>query len=77
LTFLPEIVELGKPDVLTRLQLDQLFSPKPIVIRDLRYIRYTEYPTQVLKTEPPPIDVEPLGLPGQKKAIPLAQVILR
>jgi hypothetical protein len=71
------IVELGKPDVLTRLQLDQLFSPKPSVIRDFRYIRYTEYPTQVLKTEPPPIDVEPLGLAGQKNAIPLAQVILR
>ena len=71
------IVELGKPDVLVRLQLDQLYSPKPIVIRDYRYIRYTEYPTLVLKTEPPPIDVEPLGLRGQKKAIPLSQVLLR
>jgi hypothetical protein len=45
-------------------------------MRDYRYIRDTEYPTLVLKTEPPPIQVEPLGVPGQKKTVPLLQVLL-
>ena len=71
-----KIVEPGKAPVMTRIPLDQLHSPKPCVVRDHRYIRYTEYATQVLKTEPPPIEVEPLGLPGQKKTTPLSQVSL-
>src|SRR5262245_52204882 len=49
------IIELGKPDVLVRLLLDQLFSPKPFVIRDFRYIRFTEYPTLVLKRNRRPL----------------------
>jgi hypothetical protein len=71
------IVEDGKPDVLTRIPLDQLYSPKHEILRDNRYIRYTEYPTLVLQSEPPPITVEPLGLPGQPSTVPIAQVILK
>jgi hypothetical protein len=71
------IQEPGTPPVQTRIPLDQLHSPKQIVVRDFRFVRFTEYPTMVLKTEPPPIHVQPLGLPGQSQAIPLAQVVLR
>jgi hypothetical protein len=62
---LAEIHEPGKLDVLLRIPLAELYSRKAAVWRNYRYIRYTEYPTLVLKTEPPPIIVEPLGLPGQ------------
>ena len=51
------IIENGKPDVFARLALHQLHSPKREILRDARYIRNTEYPTQMLGTEPPPIDV--------------------
>lgn len=71
------IVILGQPDVFVRIRLDQLYSPKPYVLRDFRYIRDTEYKTLVLGTEPPPIDVEPLGQPMQTRSIPLSQVQLR
>jgi hypothetical protein len=71
------IIEAGKPDVLVRIALDQLYSPKRVILRDVRYIRHTEYPTVVLKTEPPPIDVEPLGAPQQSSAVPLSQVLLK
>jgi hypothetical protein len=71
------IFEPGQVPVAARLSLDQLHSPKPFILRDYRYVRYTEYPTLVLKTEPPPIEVEPLGLPGQARTIPLSQVVLR
>jgi hypothetical protein len=71
------IVEEGKADILTRIPLDQLHSPKHEVLRDYRYIRNTEYPTVVLKTEPPPILVEPLGAHGQGPCIPLSQVVLK
>ncbi len=71
------IVEEGKPDVRTRLSLDQLHSPKQTVLRDYRYIRHTEYPTLVLRTEPPPIVVELLGLPNQTATVPIAQVTLQ
>jgi hypothetical protein len=75
---IPAIVyEPGKPPVRTRIPLDELFSPKAVIQRDYRYIRYTEYPTLVLRTEPPAIEVEPLGLPNQSQAIPLAQVQLQ
>lgn len=72
------IQEPGKPDVLTRVRLDELYSNKADIMRDYRYIRDTEYPTLVLKTEPPPIEIEPLGLPGQQNnPTPLFQVVLR
>ena len=71
------IYEPGRPPVQTRLRLDQLYSPKATVARDFRYLRGCDYPTRVLKTEPPPIEVEPLGLPGQTGSVPLAQVALQ
>ena len=69
-------VEAGKPDVYFRVALNQLHSPKPQIARDYRYIRNTEYPTHVLRTQPPPIEIELLGLPGQFVPVPLAQVVL-
>src|SRR5262249_37003208 len=71
------IVEESKPDVYTHLSLDQLHSPKPAILRYYRYVRYAAYPIRVLQKQPDPIDVEPLGMPGQGKAIPLAQVTLQ
>jgi hypothetical protein len=74
---LPAILkEPGKADVFVRVPLSQLHSPKNGILRNHRYIRYTEYPTLVLGTEPPPIEIERLGSPGQKASVPLAQVIL-
>src|SRR5437868_11711738 len=72
-----QVVTAGKPDQFTRLDLDQLHSPKRFVLRNARYIRDTEYRTTVLKTEPPPIEVAPLGEPGQSSSVPLLQVVLR
>jgi hypothetical protein len=71
------IVEAGRPDVLARVRLDQLHSPKVAIDRDHRYLRNCEYPTRVLGTQPPPIEVEQLGLPHQGPSVPLSQVILR
>jgi hypothetical protein len=71
------VVEEGKPDILTRLQLNQLHSPKHEVLRDYRYIRNTEYPTRVLRTEPLPIIVEPLRLPRRGSSIPISRVALQ
>ena len=70
------IYEPGKTPSAARVPLTQLHSPKAIISRDYRYIRFTEYPTQTLKTEPPPVILEPLGLAGQKKTTPLSQVAL-
>jgi hypothetical protein len=53
--------------VTTTLQLDQLFSPKTSVPQDSRF----------LSIQPPiytPIEVQPLGLPGQVPSIPIFQV---
>ena|SRR5437899_5029426 len=68
--------EQGKPDVLLRVPLDQLHSPKNCIPRDHRYIRFTEYPTLVLQSQPPPIEIELLGAPGQTASVPLRQVVL-
>jgi hypothetical protein len=67
----------GQSDVWTRVDLDQLHSPKRFILRDFRYIRDTEYRTAVLKTQPPAILLEPLGSPGQTGSVPLSQVIVR
>ncbi len=72
-----KIVILGRADVFTRLDLDQLHSPKPAILRDYRYIRDIEYRTVVLRTEPPAIEVEPLGTPGQSGSVPLHQVVIQ
>lgn len=66
----------GQPRVLTRVRLDQLHSPKTQVDRDFWYITRTEYQTCVLRTTPPPIEVQPLGAKGQTGSIPLSQVTL-
>jgi hypothetical protein len=67
----------GQPAVVTRVALADLLSSKDMVFRDWRYMTRTEYPTAVLGTEPPPIEVQPLGVPGQsRKLTPLAQVRL-
>lgn len=66
----------GQTTLLTRVPLDQLFSPKASIQRDFRYIRYSEYPTHVLKTEQPPVQLQPLGLSSQPSSVPLAQVTL-
>ena len=71
------IFDPGKSPVSKRIMLGELHSPKSFIPRDIRYIRNVEYPTQVLKTEPPPIFVEPLGLPGQGRTTPLLQVVLQ
>jgi hypothetical protein len=70
------IYEPGQPPRTQRIPLTDLHSPKLSIPRDSRYIRFCEYPTKVLKTEPPPIEVEPLSLPRQKKSVPLQQVTL-
>jgi hypothetical protein len=69
--------EPGQPPYVTRIPLSQLHSPKPFILRDHRYISDTEYPTLVLKTEPPPIAVQPLGLPRQGRTTPLLLVSLQ
>ncbi len=71
------IIEVdGRPDVAARLKLDQLHSPKHEIERDHRYIKWTEYPTCVLKRDPPAISVALLNSPGQTESIPLASVRL-
>jgi hypothetical protein len=69
------IVEPGKPDILTRIPLDQLHSPRPSVARDGRYLsieRDTKARAIVI-----PIEVQPLGLPGQLPTVKLANVQLQ
>jgi hypothetical protein len=60
----------GAPMTLkTTLRLDQLFSPKTSVPLDARFLRI----------QPPihtPIQVQPLGLPGQVSTVPLNQVTI-
>lgn len=66
----------GKPPVTTRLGLDQLLTSKPVIARDARYINNTETPTRAGR-QPPPIEVEPFGAPGQPRGlIPLLNVKL-
>jgi hypothetical protein len=59
----------GKSRLLRRLALKQLFSPKAQVELDARFYR-------VLLPIKTPIDVEPLGEPGQLPVVPLAKVEL-
>jgi hypothetical protein len=69
-----KIVEPGKPDLLMRLSLDQLRSPKKAILRDGRYLR-VETATRA-KAIVTPIEVQPLGLPGQLSTVKLAKVQL-
>jgi RHS repeat-associated protein len=61
------IVQEGQADIQTTLNLNQLYSPKFEVAADSR----------LLNIQPPirvPIEVQPLGIPGQPASIPLNQV---
>jgi hypothetical protein len=69
------IVEPGKPDVFMRIDLDQLYSPKSMIIRNGRYLRIEI--AMKAGAVLPLIEVQPLGIRGQSKAIPLAQVRLQ
>jgi hypothetical protein len=74
---IPAIIDPGgQPGIRTRVRLDQLHSPKTSIPRDHRYIVDVESKTAVLRTEPPAIELEPLGAPGQTASVPLAQVVL-
>lgn len=69
------IVEPGKADVLVRIALEQLHSPKAIILRDLRYIQ-VEVATRAGKRITP-IEVQPLGLLGQLPTVKLSLVQFR
>jgi hypothetical protein len=59
----------GQAPVTTTVPLNQLFSPKPEITLDTRF----------LNIQPPiqtPIQLQPLGLPGQLPTVPLNQVRL-
>jgi hypothetical protein len=56
-----EVIVAGKPPIRCRVSFDDLYSPKPSVLRDHRYIVDTEYRTVVLGTEPPEIEISPLN----------------
>lgn len=72
------IERLGQPDEEVRLALSLLHSPKPHIDRDYRYIRYTEYPTQILGTEPPAVAVVPILNPTELSFLtPASAVLLR
>jgi len=61
------IVQEGQADIQTTLNLNQLYSPKFEVPADSRLLNI-QPPIQV------PIEVQPLGIPGQPASIPLNQV---
>ena len=70
LTEIPAIIyRSGRTPVNSRLNLSQLYSPKAEIALDQRFIGIV----------PPihtPIEVEPLGLPGQLPSVPVSQVRL-
>src|SRR4051794_10912017 len=73
------LVVQGQPDVLMYVSLDQLHSPKASINR--RVTSRRNYPaleaalaTPAGRAAVPPIEVQPLGVPGQTGSVPLAQV---
>jgi hypothetical protein len=70
-----KIVEPGKADILTRINLDQLHSPIPAIARDGRYL-LIEWDTRA-NAIVIPIEVQPLGLSGQLPTVKLANVQLQ
>jgi hypothetical protein len=73
------LVIQGQPDQLTHVSPDQLHSPKASISRTVTARR--NYPaleaamaTPAGRAAIPPIEVQPLGAPGQTAAVPLAQV---
>jgi RHS repeat-associated protein len=61
------LVRPGYPDSLIEVYLDQLHSPKSYIMRDFRF-------SPILRPEYPRIEIQPLGLPGQIRTVPLLQV---
>lgn len=73
------LVVSGQADRLIYVRPDQLYSPKASVGR--RVMSRRNYPaleaalaTPAGRATVPPIEVQPLGAPGQTAAVPLAQV---
>lgn len=73
------LVIQGQPDQLIYVSPDQLHSPKASIRRSVTARR--NYPalaaamaTPAGRAAVPPIEVQPLGAPGQTAAVPLAQV---
>jgi hypothetical protein len=74
-----KLVIQGQPDQLIDIRLDQLHSPKAQFSRKVTARR--NYPaleaamaTPAGRAAVPPIEVQPLGAPGQTASVPLAQV---
>jgi hypothetical protein len=69
------IYEDGQPPYATRIPLSSLHSPKYSVSRNPRYINI-EYKIKMLGRELDPIAVEPLGVMGQPKSVPVSSVLI-
>lgn len=67
------IYEDGQPPYSARIPLSSLQSPKSSVARDPRYTN-VEFKIMTLGRELDPIAVEPLGVMGQPKSIPVSVV---
>ena len=74
-----KLVIQGQPDQLIYVNLNQLHSPKASISRTVTARR--NYPaleaamaTPARRAMIPPIEVQPLGAPGQTGSVPLAQV---
>ncbi len=79
LLFPARLVVQGQPDLFIYVSPDQLHSPKTSITR--RATARRNYPaleaalaTPAGRAAVPPIEVQPLGAPGQSAAVPLAQV---
>jgi hypothetical protein len=73
------LVIQGQPDQIIYVRLDQLHSPKPTISRTVTARR--NYPaleaamaTAAGRAKMPPIEIQPLGAPGQTGSVPLALV---
>lgn len=73
------LVVQGQPDQLIYVSPEQLHSPKASISRTVTARR--DYPaletvmaTPAGRAKVPPIEVQPLGAPGQTASVPLAQV---
>jgi len=73
------LVIQGQPDQLIHVSPDQLHSPKASISRTVTARRdysalETAMATPAGRAKVPPIEVQPLGVPGQTGSVPLAQV---
>jgi hypothetical protein len=73
------LVVQGQPDTIVYVRLDQLHSPKRAISRTVTARR--NYPALEAamaivagRAAIPPIEIQPLGAPGQTASVPLAQV---